>query len=309
MTKFKYVDLIILVCFLFITVSCNESKGSQEIIVGGDDVVMILDFNYSTDSIKKVNWYLKTSEIPGMPDSMIRYMKTVDDHKSVDNNARILICSSSGGTVLVDRATKRCLFYAITPNAHSVEYLPGNRIAVALSTADKGNQLEIYDADRSDTVLFKDSLYSGHGVTWMEERNLLYTLGYDELRAYSLVNWDSPNPGLQLEESWTLPETGGHDLYASSENQLLISTSKKVWKFDLNNNTFGPFHPIANEPDVKSVYYDEKADHLIYTKGEISWWTHHVYSVNPTKKIAIPEIDVYKVRVIKYKGIVFFEKE
>lgn len=299
MIKRKYVDWIILACFLCIVVSCNESKYPREIIVGGDDVVMILDFNNSADSVKKVNWYLKMSEVPDMPDIMIRHMKSVDDHKSVDNHTKILICSSSGGTLLVDRSTRKCLFYAITPNAHSVEYLPGNRVAVALSTADKGNRLEIYDVERSNTVLFSDSLYSGHGVTWMTGRNLLYALGYDELRAYSLVNWDTPNPGLQLEEKWTLPETGGHDLYAPSENQLLISTSSKVWKFDLNSNAFEPFHPIANETNVKSVYYDEKADHVIYTKGEISWWTHNIYSINPTKKISIPEIDVYKVRVIK----------
>ena len=299
MTKCKRIDGIILVFFLFVAVSCSESKRPREIIVGGDNVVMILDFDSSADSVKKVNWYLKTSEIPDMPDTMIRYMKTVDDHKSVDNHAKILICSSSGGTVLVDRTTRKCLFYAITPNAHSVEYLPGNRIAVALSTANKGNRLEIYDADRSDTVLFSDSLYSGHGVTWMAGRNLLYALGYDELRAYSLANWDTPSPGLQLEEKWPLPETGGHDLYASSENQLLITTSKKVWRFDLNSKTFEPFAPIANESNVKSVYYDEKADHLIYTKSEISWWTHNIYSINPTKTITVPEIDVYKVRVIK----------
>ena len=301
MTKCKCVYWIALVFFLFVAVSCSESnsKRPREIIVGGDNVVMILDFDNSADSVKKVNWYLKTSEVTNMPDTMIRHMRTVDDHKSVDNHTKILICSSSGGTLLVDRATRKCLFYAITPNAHSVEYLPGNRIAVALSTADKGNRLEIYDAGRSNTVLFSDSLYSGHGVTWMAGRNLLYALGYDELRAYSLVDWDTPNPGLQLEEKWTLPETGGHDLYASSENQLLITTSKEVWKFDLNSNAFEPFAPLANEPDVKSVYYDEKADHLIYTQGEISWWTHNIYSINPTKKIMIPEIDVYKVRVIK----------
>ena len=203
MTKCKCVDWIALVFFLFVAVSCSESNSKlpREIIVGGDNVVMILDFANSADSVKKVNWYLKTSEVTNMPDTMIRHMRTVDDHKSVDNHTKILICSSSGGTLLVDRATRKCLFYAITPNAHSVEYLPGNRIAVGLSTADKGNRLEIYDAGRSNTVLFSDSLYSGHGVTWMAGRNLLYALGYDELRAYSLVDWDTPNPGLQLEEN------------------------------------------------------------------------------------------------------------
>ncbi|SFU69438.1 hypothetical protein SAMN05216364_10713 [Porphyromonadaceae bacterium KHP3R9] len=299
MTGLKFTAQFILGWLLFSAVSCNKSTVPQEIIVGGDNVVMILDFPNSTDTDLKVNWYLKTSEVQNMPDTMIRRMKTVDDHKSVDNNTKILISSSSGGTIMVDRETKECLFYAITPNAHSVEYLPGDRIAVALSITEKGNQLQIYDADRSNSVLFSDSLYSGHGVIWIAQRDLLYALGYDELRAYSLVDWDTPNPSLKLEEKWTLPETGGHELYASSVNQLLISTSKNVWKFDLKKETFEVFAPLADVPDVKSIYFDEKTGHLIYTKGEISWWTHNIHSVNPSKTITIPEVDLYKVRAIK----------
>ena len=102
-----------------------------------------------------------------------------------------------------------------------------------------------------------------------------------------------------MEYEWKLPETGGHDLFASSDNQLLLSTSTKVWKFNINSNEFTPFDPIANEPNVKSVYYDEKNEHLVYTKGEIDWWTHNIYSQNPTKVIKVPEINVYKVRIIK----------
>lgn len=300
MSKIKLVIAVVTAIFLsFIGISCNNSKSSSEIIVGGDNTVLILDFEKSNDSIKEINWQITTSEIVNMPDTMIRHMKTIDDHKSVDNNSKILICSSSGGTVLVDRATKECLFYAITPNAHSAELLPNNRIAVALSVTKNGNSIELYDVDKSNVVLFKDSLYSGHGVTWIEKRELLYALGYDVLRAYSLVDWETETPSLKLENEWKLPETGGHDLFASSDDQLLLSTSYAVWKFNINNNEFTPFEPIANEPQVKSVYYDEKTGHLVYTKGEIDWWTHNIYSLNPTKVIKVPEIDVYKIRFVK----------
>lgn len=278
---------------------CNNSKGLQEIIIGGDDQVMILDFENSVDSVKNIKWQIKTSEIISLPDSISKHLKTVDDHKSVDNNSKILICSSGGATVMVDRATKESLFYAITPNAHSIEYLPNNRIVVALSTAKNGNSIKLYDADKSNIVLFKDSLYSGHGVTWLEKRELLYALGNDELRAYSLLDWNTERPSLKLENMWKLPEAGGHDLFASSDNQLIISTSNAVWKFKLNSNVFEPFEPIANVPNVKSIYYNEKTEHLIYTKGEISWWTHNIYSLNPTKVIKVPEIDVYKIRLIE----------
>ncbi len=295
----KWITSLFFGSLLLFAVSCNKTTLPQEIIVGGDNRVMILDFAESDSTDIKVNWSLTTSEVPNMPDTMIRYLKTVDDHKSVDNNTKILISSSSGGTILVERETKNCLFYAITPNAHSVEYLPGNRIAVALSITENGNQLQIYDVNQSNNVLFSDSLYSGHGVVWIAQRNLLYALGYDELRAYSLADWDTPNPALKLEEKWTLPATGGHDLFASSDNQLLITTSKNVWKFDLERRVFEPFDSLANVPNVKSVYFDEKSGHLIYTKGEISWWTHNLYSVNPTKTITIPDVNVYKVRIIK----------
>lgn len=295
------INLFIVISIVFILiVSCNNNfKYSQEMIVGGDDVLMILDFHNSTDSIKKINWSLKTSEITNLPDSMIKYLKTIDDHKSVDDNTKILFCSSSGGTVMVDRKTKECLFYAITPNAHSVEYLPDNRIAIALSTAVGGNSLEIFDLAKSNNVLFKDSLFSAHGVSWIEKRNMLYALGFDELRAYSLKNWETQKPSLIMEEKWMLPETGGHDLFASSDNQLLLSTSKSVWIFNLNTNVFEPFHPIGNESNVKSVYLDEQSGHIIYTKGEIDWWTHNIYSINPNKRIIIPELNVYKIRMIK----------
>jgi len=300
MSKIKLTIAVITALSLcFIGISCSNSKSSQEIIVGGDNTVLILDFEKSNDSIKEINWQITTSEIINMPDTMIRHMKTIDDHKSVDNNSKILICSSSGGTVLVDRTTKECLFYAITPNAHSAELLPNNRIAVALSVTKNGNSIELYDVDKSNVVLFKDSLYSGHGVTWIEKRQLLYALGYDVLRAYSLVDWETETPSLKLENEWKLPETGGHDLFASSDDQLLLSTSYAVWKFNINNNEFSPFEPIANEPQVKSVYYDEKTGHLVYTKGEIDWWTHNIYSLNPPKVIKVPEIDVYKIRFVK----------
>jgi len=94
---------------------------------------------------------------------------------------------------------------------HSVELLPGNRVVVAGSTAEGGNCLALYDLNRSNQVVFKDSLYSGHGVVWDEYRELLWALGYDELRAYSLIDLDSATPILRLEESYKIPGVSGHD--------------------------------------------------------------------------------------------------
>ncbi len=54
----------------------------------------------------------------------------------------------------MNREDKKTVFYAKVPNAHSAEYLPGDRIVVALSTAENGNAIRLYDAGHSDKILF-----------------------------------------------------------------------------------------------------------------------------------------------------------
>jgi hypothetical protein len=71
-----------------------------------------------------------------------------------------------------------------------------------------------------------------------------------------------------------------------------------VWKFDINTEQFSPFQPIANEENVKSIYFNEETNEVAYTKGEISWWTHQVHFLNPEKVIQVPEMNLYKIRVI-----------
>lgn len=270
-----------------------------EIIACGEDQVTIIDGRTSNGRNLDVVWRWKVSDASDLPESHRKYMTSTDDCKSVDGNKKLLISSSHGGVVLVDRATKKTLFYAKTPNAHSVEYLPNNRIAVANSTGKGGNSLEIYDANKSNVVVFKDSLYSGHGVTWMVERKTLYALGYDELRAYSLKNWNKKKPSLILEKKWTLPDTGGHDLTIVSDNKLVLTTTRGVWTFNIDEESFVPFELLQGFRNVKSVNYNETTGELVYTKGETSWWTEHIYLRNPDKMLVLPDFKLYKVRIIQ----------
>ena len=32
------------------------------------------------------------------------------------------------------------------------------------------------------------------------------------------------------------------------------------------------------------------------TKAEVSWWTHHIYSLNPARTFTFPGINLYKAR-------------
>jgi len=287
--------------FLFILFTCftasSAARGdeSEMIYACGDDRVLMIDAASSTEEAEIV-WEWRTAESGGLPESYRSVMLTNDDCKPVEGGSKILVTSSGGGVVLVNRKSGDSLFYALVPNAHSAEYLPGGRIVVALSTAQEGNSLELYDEKMPEEVLFRDSLYSGHGVVWIEERRRLFALGGRELRSYSLENWDSQKPGLKLEQSWNLPDEGGHDLSLVSPEMLLLTTHNNVWEFDVAEEVFSVFEPLEGAKDVKSVNFDPQRGRLIYTKAEESWWTENIYLRNPDKVISIPGMKLYKVR-------------
>jgi hypothetical protein len=292
MRFFKWIPVTV---FLYATISCDIKP--HEIIACGDDQVIVIDSKASDSTDVKILWRWRVSEVKDLPDAYQKLLIPTDECKPVDGNKKILITSSGGGVVLVDRKSKKSLFYAHSPMAHSAEILPDERVVIALSTHKEGNSIEVYDLKASEKVIFKDSLYSGHGVVWMKKTESLFALGYNELRRYSLKNWNSDKPELQLEEKWLLPDSGGHDLVSFSDTRLIITTTKNVWVFNIAAKEFSPFEPLKQMSNIKSVNYNESAEELIYTKGEISWWTHNIYCRNPDKTLVIPGINIYKVRV------------
>ncbi len=296
----KNIRLIPILFLLFSIPSCttiNTQKNVKgEIIACGDDKVIIIDSKTSDGENISIKWSWKVSDATDIPEKYQKILIPTDDCKPVEGGKKILITSSGGGVVLVDRDTKKSLFYAHSPMAHSAEILPGNRVVVALSTHKDGNSIEVYDLKSPEKVIFKDSLYSGHGVVWMSKQKSLFALGYNELRRYTLKKWDSTKPVLQLEEKWILPDNGGHDLISVSDTRLLLTTTKNVWVFDIPDSRFSSFGMLDKLDNVKSVNYDESKGELVYTRGEISWWTHNIYLKNPDKTLVIQNINLYKVR-------------
>ena len=287
--------MIVFFVFCFFFAGCNHQ--SREIIACGDDQIIILDEQTSDGRNLKTVWSWKVADASTqLPDVYQEYLIPLDDCKSVDGGKNLLATSSRGGVVLIERTTKKCLFHAYAPMAHSADMLPNGLIAVALSTHANGNSIELYDRNRPEQVLYKDSLYSGHGVVWNAKRQRLYALGYDELREYSPVDWDTPSPALKLERKWTIPGIGGHDLFPVSDDQLLISEHHGVHSFDISGETFSPFEPLSSAEHVKSVNYIGESKKLMYTQAEESWWTYNIYLRNPDKTINIPEVKLYKAR-------------
>lgn len=273
-----------------------EKRQTEELAVCGGHKILIIDPARSEGSDVKINWQWDISEATQLPEIYQKYLNPLDECKFVDNNTKLLVTASGGGVVLLDRKTKNILFYTYSPMAHSAELLPGGRIVVALSTHPDGNCIELYDIRKSEECLFRDTICSGHGVVWNQERERLYVLGGYDLRSYSLKNWDSEQPELQLEKTWKIPGASGHDLSIISKDALLLTEAWDAWVFNIPEERFSKFTPMS-VPDMKSVNYNLKTKRLIYTKGENDeWWTHHVYLQNPYQVIRIPEIELYKVR-------------
>ena len=275
------------------------AQTSNQLITCGDDQVIIFDLDKSIDTTPHIIWQWKATKAPDLPEGYRQSLfKSIDECKPIKEGAQILITSSSDGVAIVDVSSKQVQFYAQVGNAHSAEWLPGGRIAVAGSTHDQGNRISLFDVEQSETVLYRDSLYSGHGLVWDENRQLLYALGYDELRAYRLHNWDSSSPSLELSHRWKIPGISGHDLAPSTTdpNRLILSEHESVWTFDKSSYDFNSFQPLQKVPDVKAVSLHPASHRLAYIKAETSWWSHRVYLQDPSRWISFPDVHLYKVR-------------
>ena len=279
-----------------VVASCSP-YGENHVAVCGGKEVKIIDMEKSQGATLHEVWSWRIDDpTEGLPAEYAEYLNPLDECKFVDGNRKLLLTSSHSGVVLLDLKTKKNLFYARVPMAHSADLLPNGRVAVALSTHKLGNSLEIYNISEPEKVLWRDSLYSGHGAVWHAERESLYALGYDVLREYKLKDWQSEKPSLELKQSWPIPVKSGHDLVKVDAKRMLVSGHEGVYWFDVESGEYSPFELLAETVNVKSVNYNARSGRLIYTKAEESWWTHHIYQENPTKVITIDSMNIYKVR-------------
>ena len=280
--------------FIFALTACSESPPSEgkKVLVCGDNYVFIVDLESSTPDSPAVIWEWNAHEAMDLPESMRkRNFNSMDDCKMYDNGTKMMVSSSSGAVALIEVETKKVLFYAEVPNAHSVEMLPGNRLAAAASTHARGNKLMVFDVETSD-LIFEDSLYSGHGVVWDAQRNGLYALGYDVLRFYT----DGSDGQLVLEKEWMIPGQSGHDLTMTPDgNHLLMTEHTGAWIFDIEEEAFGKIEGFPDAENIKSIVLHPDGQY-VYTVPEESWWTYHVSFFNPQMKLAFPDVKVYKAR-------------
>jgi hypothetical protein len=271
---------------------------ADKLVCCGREEVFIIDAETNQSLPIKKLWSWKAAERKDLPESFRSLFRTTDDCKPVAGGSRILISASSGGLALVEYPSGKVIWYAKVGNAHSVELLPNDRIAVAGSTHDEGNRVAIYDIRKPDQQLFHEELYSGHGVVWDSRRERLWALGFDELRAYHLEDWETNEPRLKLMATHKLPSPGGHDLSPlPSSTNLIVTASKNVFIFDRDTGSFTEHETLGNEVSVKCVSVHPKTGRTAWTQGEDGeWWSPHIRFLNPEGVLKLEGERLYKVR-------------
>ena len=288
--------LILVLPFFF---SCNNEKKltvlDNYVLVCGDSKVLMVEYPDNHDSIPEIVWQWDAHLADDLPyEYRTKKFNSIDDCKPTPDFKQLMISSSSGAVAIVTLKDKKIVFLADVPNAHSVEFLPGNKIVAAASIATEGNRLMLFDTAQPADLIDSDSLYSAHGVVWDEQRSSLYALGYDVLREYKILD----EKKFFLYNEWKIPGIDGHDLQLSPDgNRLFITEHTGAWKFDLNNFEFSKIDEFPDAENIKSLNQNE-AGRFVYTVPEESWWTYHVSFFNPSGILSFPDMKVYKVRLM-----------
>lgn len=265
----------------------------------GDDQVRELRI---ADGQASEIWRWSASQAAGLPAAYRDHLLDhIDDCKPVDGNRSILITSSTGGAVLIDRASGRVLFRARVPMAHSAAAMPGGLIAIALSIHADGNRLELYDRQRSETVLQSLPLPSGHGLVWGPGRKRLFALSHDFIQAFRLKR-GAHGPRLIETARWTLPgRRDGHDLASITGNGYYVTTDDGVWRFDPDDGSFTSFAPLNPKFRVKAV--TGMGDRIAWVQAEESWWAHGftMMAADGSHPLRLPVsgMHLYKVRWVQ----------
>lgn len=223
MKKSKHTLLIILL--VVGSPAFSQKVPQKSFLLCGDTKVLLVDYMSSKDSIPEIIWSWDSRDAMDIPEPDRKKFPTMDDCMAVNKGKRILISSSSGAVGLIDRKSKKVLFYTGVPNAHSIKLLSGGLLAVAPSTNKDGNKVLLFKINKSNESLFIDSHYSAHGLMWDNKRESLFALGYDVLREYKLIR--GKNPELLLKNEWNLSHYAGHDLQMAPDNHRLFITIER----------------------------------------------------------------------------------
>ncbi|WP_024679229.1 DUF6528 family protein [Pseudomonas syringae] len=284
---------------LAITSTAVATQAAERLYVCGDDQVR--EYQVRAHEATEV-WRWSAAQAQDLPASYRgKLLAHIDECKPVSGGREILVTSSTGGVVLLDRASGAVLFRAQAPMAHSAELLPDGLIAVALSIDPKGDRLQLYARQRNETPLFEVPLPSGHGVVWDNAQGRLFALSHDLLQSFA-VTGNRNAPALKELERWTLPgRRDGHDLSALGDGRYWVTTDDGVWRFNPQDGAFARFEPLGSSSRIKAV--SVLGERMAWVEVEENWWAYGFHLANSDGgapvRIPVKDLHVYKVRWVR----------
>lgn len=282
---------------------------STELVFCGDNHVFVINADLAKETYKEgILWSLDVNTLASGLGLAASRCDHLDDCKFVDNGTKLLLTSSYGWCALLDYPTGNMLFHTTqAPNAHSAEYIPGGYVAVATSvgSTDLHNNVQLYSIDKSEQILAKADLYSGHGLVWDYSRNVLYGAGGDVVKVFDITLGEKP--AITLKKTIKTPKNGIHDLMRV-DNSTLTVAGDHAYLFNVDTEMFTEMALFSGSSSIKSLNYNGETGEIWYTdatipEGSESWSSQKIrYSTNKDgssadRIIKVPDMDMYKVRV------------
>lgn len=282
---------------------------STELVFCGDNHVFVINADLAKETYKEgILWSLDVKTLASGLGLAASRCDHLDDCKFVDNGTKLLLTSSYGWCALLDYPTGNMLFHTTqVPNAHSAEYIPGGYVAVATSvgSTDLHNNVQLYSIDKSEQILAKADLYSGHGLVWDYSRSVLYGAGGDVVKVFDVTLGEKP--AITLKKTIKASKNGIHDLMRV-DNSTLTVAGDHAYLFNVDTEMFTEMALFSGSSSIKSLNYNGETGEIWYTDATIpeggeSWSSQKIrYSTNKDgssadRIIKVPDMDMYKVRV------------
>ncbi len=231
------------------------------------------------------------------------------------NGKKVLLAAyGSRFSKMLDIETGEVLWFcdSVGRNPHSVELTPNGVIAVASSN---GNCVNFYSATDVNKML-SVTLDDAHGVLYDPDTELVFAVGLNKLRAFS-VGLDE-NGDVTVKEdvsrAKTLPSNYAHDLQPvyGNTDRFWITTSSSVYQYSVSENKIytnfdGRKQLLVN--DIKGIGNFENGSIMYVTPdGKFETWTSesvylcYKYRDQYAKyKISFDTVGIYKLRVAYFE--------
>lgn len=275
--------------FTSLLLATTAFAGDLLLVCGGDEVFQI---DPAANPPAKL-WAWRAKDRPEIPAGLKNAFNTTDECKPIDGGKRLLVTSSGGGCALLELPSGKALWWARVPNAHSIEALPGGRIAVASSVNANGNKVLLFDEKIPERSIAELPLPSAHGLVWDEARKCLWALGFGELLACEVAGGK-----LTVKARHKLPDEDGHDLRAvPGSPDLMLSTHAGVWRFHRDDALFRPDPDLKDRVEVKSADFHPVSGRLVVVQASgKNWWTEQLEFLHPAAKLNFKGETLYKAR-------------